>query len=164
MSNNERAPKVKELIDRLNSPDPSQREEAIRAIARRDLRKVYNEIASAVEDESRVVRVIAAGIMQDSNALSLVKLIEVFTDGLEDTDPRIRIEAARRLSHLADRSADALPTLLSLKRDSNELVRYQLVVAIRKHGISSVAAAQTLKELQADPSELVRNAALRTHV
>lgn len=154
--------RVRQLLPLLRHGSRHVREYVIRRLAEYELRgEAYPDIEAALEDESAVVRVHAALILQHAPKIRQRpdggRVLAILTAALADQGYYARFQAARALIRLGDGARPFLQLLFRLAGDEHEYVRLQAVRATYLAGATSEEAEPVLRRLADDPSPVVRS-------
>ena len=136
---------VPDLIDALKDTQPAVRAHAAAALGEigADARAAVERLVAAVRDRSPEVR------MQALNALGLIgpdavaPLAKVLD---EDTDDRVRGDAARVLAFYGKDAKPAIPALIRAARDRNSFVRLAALATLGAVGTDAKEALPVLLE------------------
>jgi HEAT repeat protein len=91
---------------------------------------------------------LAFGCGQAEPTLSGGKPVEHWVQALNDSDARVRKEAASKLGNAGPVNAAVLPALVAALRDPDAKVRCEVILALVKFGPDARDAVPTLTEMQ----------------
>jgi HEAT repeat protein len=91
---------------------------------------------------------LAFGCGQAQPTLSGGKPVEHWIRALDDSDSRVRKEAASKLGNAGPVNAAVLPALVAALKDPDAKVRCEVILALAKFGTDAKDAVPTLTELQ----------------
>lgn len=120
------------LILALADPDPSVRQCAALGLRHRPTKSALAPLVHALENPDRLLARLAADAL-----ISLgVQAIHPLTEGMQSSNPAVRIESARALAAIKDQ--EAIPALYAALEDPSSVVRYWAEVGLERLGLDMI--------------------------